>query len=109
MSQRLVVLCTVGSGEDAERIARELVGRRLAACVNLVPGLVSVYRWQGRVEREPEHLLVIKTRAERFEALREAIVAMHPYQVPEVIALPIEGGHAPYLEWLDKNVRPDDE
>ncbi len=106
MSERLVVLCTVGKAEDAERIAAEAVGRGLAACVNILPGVKSVYRWKGRVERDEERLLVIKTRADRFEALRDAIVALHPYEVPEVVALPIEGGHEPYLAWLDDSVRP---
>jgi periplasmic divalent cation tolerance protein len=105
VSERVLALSTAGSAEDAERIARALVERGLAACVNVVPGVVSVYRWKGQVEREGELLLVIKTRAERFEALREALVAMHPYEVPELIALPIENGHAPYLAWLDENAR----
>ena len=106
MSARIVVLSTVERAEDAERIARELVGRGLAACVNVVPGLVSIYRWKGELERAEERLLLIKTRAERFEALREALVALHPYDVPEVLALPIAEGHAPYLAWLDENARP---
>jgi periplasmic divalent cation tolerance protein len=102
--ERLVVLTTLGSQHDGERIARELVGRGLAACVNLVPGLVSIYRWKQAVEREPEVLLLIKTRRERFEALRRALVELHPYELPEVIALPVQAGHAPYLEWLDASV-----
>ncbi len=106
MSARIVVLSTVERAEDAERIARELVERGLAACVNVVPGLVSIYRWKGELERAEERLLLIKTRAERFEALREALVALHPYDVPEVLALPIAEGHAPYLAWLDENARP---
>jgi periplasmic divalent cation tolerance protein len=107
LSERLVVLSTVGSAEDAERLARELVERRLAACVNVVPGLVSIYRWQGRVERDEERLLVIKTRGERFEALREALVALHPYEVPEILALPVAAGSQPYLDWLDDSLAPD--
>jgi periplasmic divalent cation tolerance protein len=102
VSERLVVLSTAGSAADAERIAQALVERRLAACVNVVPGVVSVYRWKGAVERDAEHLLVIKTLRSRFEALCEAIVALHPYAVPEVVALPVEAGHAPYLAWLDQ-------
>jgi len=105
MSDHVVVLSTVARAEDAERIGRELVERGLAACVNVVPGLVSIYRWQGQVETQEERLLVIKTRGERFEALREALVALHPYEVPEVVALPIAAGHAPYLAWLDDNSR----
>jgi periplasmic divalent cation tolerance protein len=100
----VVVLCTVAAAEDAERIAGEVVGRGLAACVNILPGVTSIYRWKGTIERDEERLLVIKTRAERFEALREAIVALHPYEVPEVIALPVEAGHAPYLAWMDESV-----
>ncbi len=99
-----MVLSTVGSAEDAERIARALVERRLAACVNVVPGLVSIYRWKGGVERDDERLLVIKTRRDRFEALKEAIASLHPYEVPEVLALPVEAGSAAYLAWLDDAV-----
>jgi periplasmic divalent cation tolerance protein len=101
---RLVVLCTVGKAEDAEWIAREVVERRLAACVNIVPAVTSIYRWRGEVEKNDEILLVIKTRSERFEALREAIVSMHSGEVPEVIALAIETGHPLYLSWLDDAV-----
>ena len=101
---RLVVLCTVGKAEDAEWIAREVVERRLAACVNVVPAITSIYRWRGEVEKNEEILLVMKTRSERFEALREAIVSMHSSEVPEVIALAIEAGHPPYLAWLDDSV-----
>ncbi len=105
MSEPLVALTTVGSAGDAERIARTLVERRLAACVSVVPGIVSVYRWQDAVEREDEWLLVIKTGAEQLEPLREALVALHPYELPELIALPVAGGHAPYLAWLAESVR----
>jgi periplasmic divalent cation tolerance protein len=104
VSGRVVALSTVGTAEDAERIARALVERRLAACVNVVPGVVSFYRWKGAVEKDEERLLVIKTRAERLEALREALVELHPYEVPELVALPVEAGHAPYLAWLDESV-----
>jgi periplasmic divalent cation tolerance protein len=104
VSDRLVVLSTVGGEEEAERIAQRLVEQGLAACVNVLPGVVSFYRWKGRLERDVERLLLIKTRAERFEALREAIVALHPYEVPEIVALPVTAGHAPYLEWLDAAV-----
>ena len=104
MIGRLVVLSTVGKAEDAERIGRELVERRLAACVNVVPGISSIYRWRGGVESEEERLLVIKTTAERFPALRDALVSLHPYEVPEVVALRIEDGYEPYLDWLDGSV-----
>jgi periplasmic divalent cation tolerance protein len=102
--RRLVALSTVAKAEDGERIARALVQGGLAACVNLVPGVVSLYRWKGEVQRDEEILLVIKTRAESLPALRDALVALHPYEVPELIALPIVAGHAPYLAWLDESL-----
>jgi periplasmic divalent cation tolerance protein len=101
----VLVLSTVARAEDAERIARELVERRLAACVNVVAAVSSVYRWKGKVESEEERLLLIKTRADRFEVLRETLVALHPYELPEAIAVPIEAGHQPYLDWIDESVR----
>jgi len=104
MTDRVVVLSTVGTPEDAERIARALVERGLAACVNVVPGVTSFYRWKGKLEKDEERLLVIKTRAERLPALQEALVSLHPYEVPEAIALSIEAGHEPYLRWLDESV-----
>jgi periplasmic divalent cation tolerance protein len=99
---RLVAITTVGKPEDAEWISREVVERGLAACVNVLPGVTSVYRWKGEVEKNEEIVLLMKTTAERFEALKEAVVSMHTYEVPEVIALPIVDGHLPYLEWLDE-------
>jgi periplasmic divalent cation tolerance protein len=104
VSERVVALSTVGKAEDAERIARALVERRLAACVNVVPGVASFYRWKGELWRDEEWLLVVKTRTEKLDALREALVALHPYELPELVALPIEAGHAPYLAWLDEGV-----
>jgi periplasmic divalent cation tolerance protein len=104
VSDRVVAFSTVGKAEDAERIARALVERRLAACVNVLPGVVSVYRWKGELCRDQELLLIMKTRTERLPALREALVALHPYELPELVALPIESGHPPYLAWLDEGV-----
>ena len=101
MSRRVVALSTVGSAEDAERLARALVERRLAACVNVVPGVVSHYRWRGALQRDAEHLLVIKTRAGRLGALRAAFSELHPYELPELVALGIAGGSDAYLRWLD--------
>jgi periplasmic divalent cation tolerance protein len=95
-----VVLCTAPV-DEAVAIARGLVEQQLCACVNVVPGLTSVYRWAGEVCADPESLLVIKTRAEHLDALTEAIKQRHPYSVPEVIALPLaEGGNPDYLQWL---------
>jgi len=104
LSGRVVALSTVGSAEEADRLARALVERRLAACVNVVPGVVSHYRWQGELQRDEERLLVIKTRAERIEALRDALRELHPYELPELVAFEISAGSPEYLKWLDEGV-----
>ena len=100
-----VVLCTVPNEEVGRGIARILVEERLAACVNMTAGLRSLYRWQGEVCEEAESLLIIKTRRERFAALSARIGELHPYTVPELIALPLTAGAAPYLAWLDEETR----
>jgi periplasmic divalent cation tolerance protein len=101
VSERLLVMTTVARAEDAEYLAREVVERRLAACVNLLPPITSVYRWHGDVTREEERMLLMKTRADRFAALRDLLLEIHPYEVPEVIAVPLEAGSDGYLKWLD--------
>ena len=105
MTDHIVVLVTVAGVEEARTIARSLVTERLAACVNVVPGLVSFYVWKGEVSEDPEILLVMKTRRELFSALEARIRELHPYEVPEVIALPVEAGSAPYLAWLSESTR----
>jgi periplasmic divalent cation tolerance protein len=102
-SKYLVVLVTVGSADEAAGLARTLVEERLAACGNLVERIRSVYRWKGKIEDEGETLLVLKTTAAQFEPLRQRIVELHSYDVPEVIALEITDGHKPYLDWIDSN------
>jgi periplasmic divalent cation tolerance protein len=99
-----VVLVTFPDRERALACARALVDEQLAACVNVVGEVRSIYRWQGAVHDDAEILCVIKTTAERFEALRARVVALHPYEVPEVIALPVTAGHQPYLDWLSHGV-----
>jgi periplasmic divalent cation tolerance protein len=98
-AEALVVLVTAPV-DQAPELARALCEERLAACVNIVGDVRSIYRWQGKLCDDREALCIIKSTRDRFPALRERIVALHPYEVPEVIALPIEQGHAPYLEWL---------
>lgn len=95
-----VVLTTAPDAAVAESLATALVHEGLAACVNIVPGVTSIFRWEGEVQREAELLLVTKTTEERVPALCERIVALHPYDVPEMIALPVTGGHAAYLDWV---------
>lgn len=95
-----LVLTTAGSDEQASAIARALVERRLAACVNILHGVCSIYRWQGRVHDETEELLLIKTDAGRVERVREALGELHSYEVPELLVLPVIGGDADYLDWL---------
>lgn len=100
MTDLSVVLCTVPSEDVGVAIARAVVEGSLAACVNIVPGVRSIYRYQGKVEDDRELLLVIKTRTDKIAALEVAIRALHPYEVPEVIALDITTGAAPYLAWV---------
>ena len=104
MTDKKIVLTTCGSAEEAQRIAHELVDRRLAACVNIVPQIASVYRWQGKVETATEWLLVIKSTAPAFESLRETIQELHSYELPECIAIPIEAGGSAYLDWIAASV-----
>lgn len=100
MTDALVVLVTAPTAEQAVELARALVDERLAACGNVLAGVRSVYRWEGSVHEDAEALLVLKTTRARFEALRERVIALHPYQVPEVLALPVEAGSADYLAWI---------
>lgn len=100
-----IVFCTCPDALTAARLARTLVDERLAACVNAIGGVASTYRWNGAVETADEVMLVIKTTADRFEAMQARLVAEHPYDVPEVIGLDVADGHAPYLAWLGRETR----
>ena len=102
-----LVLCTCPDQASATGIAEQLVGERLAACVSLVPGLTSIYRWQGAVQRESEVLLLIKTTAARFAELSASLRRLHPYEVPEIIALCVSDGLADYLNWVNTCTQPD--
>ena|SRR5579871_3583863 len=105
MTDKRIVLSTAGSEEEARKIANALVERQLAACVNIVPQIESVYRWQGKMESAREWLLLIKTTVENFAAVRDAIRELHSYDLPECIAINIEDGSAAYLEWIAANVK----
>ena len=100
MAGHIIVLTTVASQEDGIKLARELVSRRLAACVNITGPIQSVYRWKGEVHEETERLLLIKTVADDFNRLRDTIVKLHTYELPEVVALSIENGFEAYLNWI---------
>jgi|ERR1017187_5953795 periplasmic divalent cation tolerance protein len=104
MTDKRIVLSTAGSEEEARKIARHLVENQLAACVNIVPRIESVYRWEGKVESNYEWLLVIKTTRERFPVVRDAIRELHSYELPECIAISIEDGSTDYLEWIGQAV-----
>jgi periplasmic divalent cation tolerance protein len=102
-SQALVVYCTCPDQAVAERIAEAVVSERLAACVNLIPGLASIYRWEGQIQHDAELLLIIKTRRLVYLQLEARIIELHPYQIPEIIALPVQAGSAAYLDWIATN------
>jgi periplasmic divalent cation tolerance protein len=104
MTDNIVVLSTCGSEEEANRIASLLVERRLAACVNLIPQIRSIYRWKGAVESSTEILLLIKSSREHFAALREALEGAHSYELPEALAIPVIDGSENYLNWLAANL-----
>jgi len=100
-----LVLVTCGSASEARRVAEGVVGRRLAACVNVLPRVRSIYRWRGRVERAEEYLLVVKTVRGRLGPLEREIHRLHSYEVPEFLVLPVERGSRAYLRWLRESAR----
>ena len=102
------VLVTAPDAAVAESLGQTLVEEGLVACANIVPGVTSVYRWQGALHRDSETLVLLKTTAARCEELRDRIVALHPYEVPEVLVLPVVGGHGPYLRWVEDQVEESD-
>jgi periplasmic divalent cation tolerance protein len=104
MTDKRIVLTTAASEDEAQKIARALVERRLAACVNIVPQVTSIYRWHGDVEEAREWLLLVKTTAEAFGQVRNAIAELHSYEVPECVCLTIEDGSPSYLEWIAESI-----
>ena len=108
MTDKIVVLSACGTAEEAEAIARKLVETRLAACVNIVPGMRSIYRWKEAIEDAPEWLLVIKSRRDLLGRLRAELQKAHSYEVPEVVALAVVDGSPAYLSWLDKELAPEE-
>ena len=97
---------TAANGEEAARLADMLVGAHLAACVQILPEMESVYRWQGRIERQAEVLLIAKTTKAKFDELEREVKALHSYEIPEIVAVPLVAGLTPYLEWLSASLDP---
>jgi len=102
-TEAVVVLTTIGTADDAEALARALVDENLAACVGILPDMRSIYRWQGETVAEHERQLIIKTTAGRVEALRGRLHALHPYELPEFLVLPVAEGSTEYLQWIADN------
>ncbi len=100
------VYMTAGSLEEARRIGRELIESRLAACVNILPGMQSVYRWEGKIEEAAEVVVIAKTTAPRVAALAERVKSLHSYDCPCVVSLKVDGGHQPFLDWIGANASP---
>lgn len=107
MPSYIMVFCTCPDHATSVNLANTLVDEGLAACINIVPGLTSIYRWQGKRETGTEELLLIKTREDCYSALQERIVSLHPYELPEVIAVPIESGLPAYLRWIGESCATD--
>ena len=106
MTDKVIVLSTCPSRKEAKRIARGLVEARLAACVNIIDGVASIYSWKGKVEEGKELMLVVKSRRDLLGALQERLASMHSYEVPEAIAIPVVDGLPAYLEWIDRELDP---
>ncbi len=107
MAHAIVVFITAANGEEAARLAEMLVASRLAACVQILPPIESVYRWQGKVERQAEVLLIAKTVEAKFDYLEREVGALHSYETPEIVAVPITAGSERYLQWLTASVSPE--
>jgi periplasmic divalent cation tolerance protein len=107
LTDEIVIFVTCPESES-DRIASQLVDEQIAACVNIVPGVTSIYRWQGKVSRDLEHLLIIKTEQNMWQTLEKRVRELHPYDVPEIIQCPIDNGYAPYLKWIKDSVKQPD-
>jgi periplasmic divalent cation tolerance protein len=105
VSDAIIVFMTASNGEEAARLADMLVGAHLAACVQILPEMESVYRWQGKIERAPEILLLAKTTKSKFEELEREVRALHSYDTPEIIAVPVVAGSASYVDWLIQSTK----
>jgi len=105
MSNVHILLSTVESAQTAEKIASTVVEERLAACVNVLPGVSSYFRWKGEIQSEQEFMLILKTSTDRLRELTERIKNLHPYEVPEIVSLSVEEGHQPFLDWVERETQ----
>jgi len=105
MTDKIVIFSSCPSAEEAEKVARRLVELRLAACVTLIPGARSIYRWQDAIEETDEHVLLIKSRRDLFDRLKEELGSIHSYEVPEILGLPVVEGSPAYIDWIDKELK----
>lgn len=105
MTDKRIVLSTAGSEDEARKIAHHLVEQRLAACVNIIPRIESVYRWEGKVESNREYLLLIKTSSTMFPEVRDAILELHSYELPECVEIAVEDGSSEYLQWMEESLK----
>lgn len=105
MTNKRIVLSTAGSEDEARKIAHHLVEQRLAACVNIIPGIESVYRWEGKIESNREYLLLIKTSSTMFPEVRDAILELHSYELPECVEIAVEDGSSEYLQWVEESLK----
>ena len=101
--KKIAILITTGSKKEAELIARDLVGKRLAACVNIIPSIRSIYRWKGRIETSGEFLLIAKTEEILFRKVEKVVKRLHSYECPEIAAIPLTKGSADYMRWIEKS------
>lgn len=103
MNNYIIILCNTNSKDSAETIATYLIKESLAACVNIIPKITSIYKWQNKIENDEEYLMLIKTKKELFDKVKEKIQILHPYEVPEIISIDISNGNSEYLKWLNNN------
>lgn len=96
-----IIFCTCPDKDTAKKLARLLVEKKLAACVNILPGITSVYAWEGKIESVQEHLLLIKSSKDKYQAIETTLYDHHPYEIPEIIAVPVQRGLSEYLDWID--------
>jgi len=96
-----IILCTYPDQKSAEHIAEHLISHKLAACINIIAGVTSIYEWRGQIEKSQEHQMIIKSHSDKYSEIEGTIKSLHPYELPEIIAVPIERGHPDYLQWIN--------